>query len=161
MKTCDQQQIQDDIDHRRNDQIIQRMFTVPGGLQDSDKCIVHDESRRAHEVDPEIGNRCRKYLRRCIHQTQNRRRKSYADCRHDYTGHESQGYGGMHRNLHIHMILRADVSGNDNSRAKRKPTEEADQQEDQIAGRTHRRKRIAAKEVSNDQRICRIIKLLK
>ena len=44
MKSCDKQQIQHQIDHRRYDQIIQRMSAVSHSLQNSHQDIVHHKS---------------------------------------------------------------------------------------------------------------------
>ena len=56
---ADKEQIQRNIDHGRQDQVIKRMPAVSDGLEDADQYVVEDKCQRTGEINPEIEDRVR------------------------------------------------------------------------------------------------------
>ena len=67
----------------------------------------------------------------------------------------------MDRFLQLFDLPRSIIARDDNARSHRNSIKKSNKQKNQAAGRAHRRQGIAPQEVPDDQRICRIIELLK
>ena len=137
------------------------MAAVASCLQNADKHVVHDKSQRAGKINTEIRHRKVKHLRRSPHPDQNLRRQYHAHHRQNQTGYQSQRDDRMHRPLHALRVFRAIITRDDHAGAQRDAVKKADQQINQIPRRADRRQRFAAQKITDDQRIDRVVQLLK
>ena len=63
--------------------------------------------------------------------------------------------------LHAVVVLRAEIARDDHARTHRNAVDQTDHQENQVAGGADRGQRLAAQKVADDQRIRRVVQLLK
>ena len=89
-KTCDKENIQNDIDTGRNNQIYQWMASITDRLQNSNKDIVHDNTHRPCKICTEIHNRFREHVRRSSHQYQDLWCQKHSQNCQRSTGHKSK-----------------------------------------------------------------------
>ena len=132
MKNSDEHQVEHHIDHRRNDQIVQRMAAVTYCLQNTYKDIVHDKAQRTHKVDLKISHRVGHNIFRCAHPDQNLRRKDDTDKGHDYACYQTKGNRRMNSGVQALLIPRTKIAGDNNACTDRNTIEETDQQKDQV-----------------------------
>ena len=144
-----------------DDQVFHGAAAVAHRLQNAGAHVVHDHRQRAHEINPEIQNRLGQHIRRGAHPAQNLGREDDAQNRKQHAGAQTQRHGGVHRLLQGFVILRTVKPGHQHARTQRHAIDEADHQHDQAGGGAHRRQRLFTDEVANDQRVHRVVKLLK
>ena len=160
-KTCDKKEVQHNIDARGYDQINQRMAAVSYGLQDTDKNVIHYKAERTGKVGSEICNRLRQNIGRCSHQHQDFRCQIHTDRSQGKSCRKTKSHGRVNHLLQIFPVFRSVVPRDDDTGTHRDTIDEADHQKNQIARRADCRQRVAAKKVSHDQGICRVVQLLK
>jgi len=160
MERADKQQIEHNIGKGRNDQIIERPLAVTEGVHDALAHIVHDDGQDANEVIPEVCDRVRQDLRRGAHPAQERRRQPHAHHRQNHAADQAQHHVRMDGSGHAVIVTRAKIAGDGHACAHGQAGKEADEQEDQRAGRTDGRQRLISQKPADDQRVRRIVKLL-
>ena len=160
-KYADQDQIQKDVDDGGDHEVDQRMTAVPYGLQYPDKKVVHHEGQRSGKIDPKICNGAGQNFSRSPHKYQDLRRGKDADEGQQQTADQTEGRGSMDGQPELFHIPRAEMFGNDNPGPDGDSIEKADHQKNQAAGRTDCGKSGISDKIADDQRIRRIIKLLK
>ncbi len=161
MKSADQDQVQKDIDDGGDHKIDQRVAAVPYGLKDPDEKVIHHKCQRTGKIDPEICNGAGQNLGRSSHQHQDLRRGKETDEGQDQTADHTEGRGSMDGQPELFRIPRAEMFGNDNTGSDGDPVEKADHQKNQAAGGTHSGQSGISDKIADDQRISRVIKLLK
>lgn len=160
-EAADEQQIEHDIGQRRDDEVIERPLAVAKRVHDARAHVVHDDGQHAEEIILEIRDRVRQDLRRGAHPAQERRRQQNAhDGQHD-AAEQTQHHVGMNGLGYAAIVARAEVPRDRDACAHGKPRKEADEQEDERPGRTDGRQRLIAEKPTDDQRVRRIVKLLK
>ena len=160
MERADKQQIEHNIGKGRNDQIIERPLAVTEGVHDALAHIVHDDGQNANEVIPEIRDRIRQNLRCGAHPAQERRRQPHAHDRQDHAADQAQHHVRVDGLGYAVIVTRAKIAGDGHACTHGQAGKEADEQEDQRAGRTDGRQRLISQKPADDQRVRRIVKLL-
>ena len=158
---ADQNQVENDIDDGRGDQIPHRAFAVTDRLQDACTYIVHDHGDRAEEVHPEVGDRVGQHAVRCAHPAQDLRRQYYAHHGERHTGGNAQCHCGVDGAAHPVPVLSAEIPRHHHAGAQRDAVDKARQQKDQAAGRADGGQGLAAQKVADDQGVGGVIQLLK
>ena len=160
MERADKQQIEHDIGKGRNDQIIERPLAVAERVHDALAHIVHDDGQNADEVIPEIRDCIRQDLRCSAHPAQERRRQPHAHHRQNHAADQAQHHVRVDGLGYAVIVTRAKIAGDGHACTHGQAGKEADEQEDQRAGRTDGRQRLISQKPADDQRVRRIVKLL-
>ena len=137
------------------------MSAVSHCLQDAYKHIVHDKAQRSHKIDPEICSGFRHDIFRSFHPHQNLRCKKYSYNRQNDTCHDSKSNCRMYRFLNVFRISRPKVSCNHHTGSQRDAIKKSNHQLNQVPRRTDCRKCVTPKKIPHNQRVRRIIHLLK
>ena len=95
MKSADQDQIQENVDDGRNNEIDQRMTAVSYRLKDPDKKVIHHKCQRSGKIDSEICNGAGQNFGRGSHQYQNLGCGKDTDEGQDQTADQTEGGGSM------------------------------------------------------------------
>ncbi len=133
---------------------------VSGSLQNTDQGIVHDESKGTCEVDLEIGDGLREYIRGGAHPDENLWGEEDADQSHDDGEDKPQGNRHMNGSFYIFIIFSPDIVGNDDAGTDGDAVEETDHHEDEIAGGGYGGEGVTSDEITDNQRIRGVIELL-
>ena len=160
MERRDKRQVQHQIDHRGDDQVVQRMAAVPHRLQNPHEDVIHHKTQGAGKIDLEIGHSFLNNTVGGVHPKYDLGREQYARQRHQNPRHQAERHRGMDGPAEIPRIIGAEILGYDHAGAGGNAAEEANQHKNQAAGRTDSRQRTAPQEISHDQRIHRIVHLL-
>ena len=160
-EAADEQQIEHDIGQRRDDEVIERPLAVAKRVHDALAHVVHDDGQHAEEIILEIRDRVRQDLRRGAHPAQERRRQQNAHDGQHGAAEQTQHHVGMNGLGYAAIVARAEVPRDRDACAHGKPRKKADEQEDERPGRTDGRQRLIAEKPTDDQRVRRIVKLLK
>lgn len=106
---ADEQQVERDVDERRNDQIVQGPPAVAEGVQNARAHVVEHRCQHAEEVVAEVFDRLRHDLRVGIHPDEERRREEYADDRQDRTGNNAERQIRVNGARDVFIVARAEV----------------------------------------------------
>ena len=137
------------------------MAAVANRLENTVHRIIQNGKNHAAKVHAEILNRIRQHVRRRVHPVQNRRcQQNPNECQHE-TCDDCKRNRRMHRNRNILMIPCAPESADDNACANENTLKEADEHENQVAGRANCRHGLRAQHIAHDKRIRYIVELLK
>lgn len=137
------------------------MAAVPYGLQDSHEEVIHNKRQRAGKIDSEICDGVGQDGGRRPHPHQNLGGGKYPCKGQQAAADESEGDGCMDGFLKAKDVLRTEIAGDYDARTNGDSVEESYHQKNQAAGGTDSRKGCIAEKVADNDRICRIIKLLK
>ena len=135
LQTCNEQQIQRNVDKGGENQIVQRMLAVTDGMENTHKDIVHDGEDGAAEIIAEIDDGLGKYIFGSTHPLKNRRSKGDSQNRKQNTGGKTEGDIGVDGDVHILVILGAEELGDDDTGTHGNAIEETHKHVDQTAGR--------------------------
>ena len=148
------------IEHGGNNQEIQRMAAVANRLENTVHRIIQNSKNHAAKVHAEILNRIRQHVRRRVHPVQNCRcQQNPNECQHE-TCDDCKRNRRMHRNRNILMIPCAPESADDNACANENTLKEADEHENQVAGRANCRHGLRAQHIAHDHGVHRVVELL-
>ena len=137
------------------------MAAVANRLQNSDEIVVEHKAERAKEIDAEVRGGFRQYLVRRLHPHEHARCQQ-KPCDHQrQSAQNAKSYRRVNRLLELFYFLRAVVPCDHHTSADCKSVKKPDQQKNQAARRADRRQGIAPKQISDDQRVRRIVELLK
>ena len=137
------------------------MAAVAGGLQDADQHIVHRDKKRAAEVDLQIEPCLSEHvLRRAHHAQQEGRAQDPGRCHQDAED-DADRHGSVYGPLRQFIPARPDKVRRDHAGAVGKPHIKPDQQIGQYAGGSHRRQGVRPQVIAHDQRVHRVVELLK
>ena len=156
-----EQQIEHDVEQRRDDEEVQRRAAVAHGAHDPAEGVVHHHADRAGKDDADIGDGELHHVLGRAHQAQQPGRERRAGERQQRGGDQVEGHGGVDRQTHLFLVPRAEEAGDDDARADRDADEEADEQKAQVARRADGGERAVADEIAHDQRVRHVIELLK
>ena len=158
---ADEQQIQNDVQHRRHDEIIQGTAAVAHRVHHAFQGVVHHNRHGTEKIDAQIRRRVRQHFFRNLHPAQDLRRHQNAEDRQRAPADQRKHDVRMHRFGNAFEIPRAEIARDHDARAHGCADEKADQQVDEASRRIDRRKRVAAEKVPDDPRVRRVVKLLK
>ena len=156
-----EQKVQHHVGDGGNNEVIQRMPAVAHGLQNAGGGVVQGNEHHAGEIDAEVQRRIGKDAVRRADPPKQGGGHGHAHHGQHHARQQAEGHGGVDGGVHLLMLLRAEVAGNDHARAGEQAAEQAHQQENDMAGGTYRGQRVAAQKVAHDQRVHNVIKLLK
>ena len=157
----DQKIIQRHIEHRREDQVVQRRLAVADGAQYAHTEVIHNDRDRAEEVEAEILHGVSKVALLRLHQAQQQRRGQNADDREQQTREQAERNGRMDRRVELFFVLRAVIARDDNARAHGDTGEKADKQKHEAARGGHGGIFGIGTEMTDDPSVGCVIKLLK
>lgn len=133
--------IQADVDRARNRQEHERMGGVACGTEHGGAVVINHIRGRADEIGAHIGNCLIQHRRLCSHQGQERAGEEKADNRDDRTAEHGGENRGMNRLSDLVILPRAQFLRHADARADRQPEKQIDNQVDERAARSDRRKR--------------------
>ena len=137
------------------------MPAVSRRLKNSYKGVVHDQAGDTCEINPEICDRIRHHRIRRSHPLKEQRSQKDTQNRHGNAAHKSDCHSRMYGKLCFLLLPRTDIVRNHHTRADRNAIEEPDQKKNQVSDTADGRKRTASFEISHNQGVYRIVKLLK
>ena len=155
-----EQPIQENVQQRGKNQVIQRPAAVPQGVDDAAADIVHHHRQGAQEVIAEILHRLRHHLRIRLHPGQEGGGQGHA---HDSQNDSAYNAEGQHRvdgPGDLLFLSRAEIPGDDHPRPHGRAHDEADHQENQRAGGGDSRQGVSPQALSHDKGIRRVVQLL-
>ena len=157
---CHKKQIQHHIQNRRKHQIIKRVDAVTQSPHDCHADVIHNNSRNAAEINPQIHQGIRHNLFRCLHDPEQpgSQKQSKYGCNH--RSNDAEQEIGVHRLIYGIHILSAEIFGNHHTAAGSHATEKTDNQENHAARGADRRKGVVVGKISYNPGIRHIIKLL-
>ena len=158
---ADKEEVQRDIDQRREDQIVQRVRAVADGSQDAHAEVIQHDSHRAGKIVAEIGDGIRHDLLRRTHHIQHPWRKDHAEHGQEHARRDAEQHRRMHGDAEPCVVLRAEIARDHNARTDGNAAEKAHEQENQTARRGDRGILRIAQVPPDDQGIGGVIKLLK
>ena len=161
MKAGDEQKVQNNIDGRGQKQIVKRPTAVSERVHNALAGIIENDSQNACKIVPEIGDRVRQYLGIGSHPAQNVRRHADTEDGQNETTEDTQKNDRMDGALDPVWIVGTEIPGNCDARAERQSFKEADEQENERARGADGGKRRIAEKAADDERIGRIVELLK
>ncbi len=161
LEHSDHHDIQNDVEHRGNDEVLQRVLAVTHRLHNAHAGIIEHQTQRAKKIDPDIGDGGSQHFRRRVHQDKDLGREQTAKDHDQHSGGNAEGQRRMDGQLHPLFILRTEVAGDDHARTGEDAAEEADQHKDQAAGGADGGQRLIAQQIADDQGIGHIVELLK
>ena len=163
MKDGDEQNIQEDIDQRTEDQIIQRSFGISKRTQNRSPHIINKDKNKTREVNAHIEGGAAHQFVRCTHEVQDFRGKQDADQPQHHASDDRKGIGGMEGKFHMLVVFCTEKLRNNNGKTSGQSHKEADDQIDNLGGRAadtgNRRFPICTKS-SDDQSVYGIVHLL-
>jgi len=160
MQYCHEQQIQYNIDHRRNHQKVQRMAAVTYGMKNAHKNVIHHGENTTGKEPAEIGDGLGQNLGGCAHPSQNGGGQTDTGNGKGDTGYQAKSNGGMDGFFHGGIVPCAVVPGDDHTGTHRNTGEKADHHENQASGGTDGGEGIITNEIANTPRIKGVIELL-
>lgn len=160
MEYADKEQIQRNIDHGRQDQVIKRMPAVSDGLEDADQYVVEDKCQRTGEINPEIEDRVRHDVCGSSHPDKHLGSQDQTDDRQKDACHKGERHVGMDGALKFFNLARAVIAGDHNACAHGDAVKKADHEKDQAAGGADCREGVASEKVSYDQGVGCVVELL-
>ena len=122
--------------------------------------IVHDHCNGTQKIGAEVGDRVADNILRRAHPVQDLRGQNHAHNRQHRPGGQAQRHRGVDGFFQALPVLCAKVAGNQHTGTQRYAVHKAGQEENQAAGRTNCRQRLAAQKVAHNQRVCRVVQLL-
>ena len=125
--------VQDNIYNGRDHQIDQRVAAVSHRLEDPHHEVIHNKGQRTGEIDPEVSNGIRKYLRRCSHQYQDLRSGQNTHYSQQDPGDKAESHNGMNGPLNDMKLSGAVIFGYYNSCAYRKAVKKSHHEENQVS----------------------------
>ena len=157
----DEHQVQNDVRARRAGQIDERALGVACRIQDARRHVVHHAEQHAAEVDLHISHSVLQHLRRGVHPHQQAAGdQNAADGQHQAQDARN-GKRGVHRDLRVLPVLRAQILRHHNARAHGHALAEPDQQKDGRPAGAHRGQRVAAQKVAHNDGVGGVVQLLK
>ena len=156
----DEQQVEHDVDQRRENQVVQRAAAVAQRVHDALAGVVHHDGENAEEVVAEIGDGLRQDVRVGAHPAKEGRRQRNAENGQDNAAENGQQDVRMDGAGDARIISGSKIAGDGDARAHRHAGKEADDQEDQRSGRADGGQRLVAKKTADDQCVRGVVKLL-
>ena len=161
VKDRDEEQVERDVDEGREDQVVERTAAVAEGVHDALAGVVEHDGQHACKIVAEIGDGVRQNLRVGSHPAQDRRGKDNAEACQQNTAANADENIRVDGTGNAVVVAGAEIARNGDARAHGHAHKEADEQENQRPGGADGCQRLVAEEAADDQRICRIVKLLK
>ena len=161
MEASDEEQVEGDVDEGRENQVVERTAAVTKGVHDALAGVVEYDGQHACKIVAEIGDGLRQNLRVSPHPAQDRRREGDAADRQQNTAAHADEDVCMDGTGNTVVVASAEIARNGDACAHGHAHKEADEQENQRSGRTDGCQRPVAEETADDQRIRRVVKLLK
>ena len=157
----DEEQVECDVDEGRENQVVERTAAVAEGVHDALAGVVEHDGQHACKIVAEIGDGIRQNLRVSPHPAQDRRREGNAEARQQNAAANTDENVRMDGTGNTVVVARTEIARNGDACAHGRAHKEADEQKNQGTGRADGRQGIVAEETADDQRICRVVKLLK
>ena len=159
-ESSDEEQVQHHVDHRGHDQVVQGVTAVAHGLEDARRRIVEDDEDNPVKIDAEIQNGIGQHAFGRAHPDEQAGGEQHARDGGDHAGHQAEGHRGVHGHLHARVVPRAVVARDDHAGPREDTAEQPHHQENQVAGGTHRRQRVASQKIAHHQGIHHVVELL-
>ena len=160
MKPLNQQNVQRNVDNRRNAQIEQRTAGVPCRIENTRRHVINHTANQTAGVHLKIPHRIFQHIRRRLHPDQKLAAQENTRHRQHQPQNAGDGQRRVHRCTQATLILCADVLGHHHAGTHGSPLAKGDQQVDQCCAGAHRRQRIAAHIVSHNNGIHGTVHLL-
>ena len=135
----DRNQVQNDVDHARDDQEIQGALGVPLGPQDGGPEVICHGGRHSQKIDPQIDGRLVDHISGRRHPHQKLPGGKEAEHRQDRAADQGHQNGGVDRAAHHVVPLPSQIPGHHHIGAHGEPHKQGHQQVDQGGGGAHRR----------------------
>ena len=162
MEKDNQDYVQQNIDKAADNQIVQRAAGISDRTQDTGTYIINEDKDDSGKIDAQIGGgRCDDLLGG-VHPTKHHWRQPNSNHRNDHAAHHRKGKRSMQRILQSLFLPCTIILGDDHRCTGRKSDKKTDNQVDDLAGgAAHRRQCFGTDKSSHDNRICRVVDLLK
>lgn len=134
VKDDDKEQVEDDVDHARQGQKVERALGVTDGTQDGSAEVVHHKSGHSYKVDAHIQNRQVDDIFRGAHHFQHRTSQQDADKNQDDAAPDGGQYRGVYRAVDAVIVLGAVIARNNDIGSDRNADKKIDDQVDQRTG---------------------------
>lgn len=154
---ADEQQVERDVDERRNDQIVQGPPAVAEGVKNARAHVVEHRCQHAEEVVAEVFDRLRHDLRVGVHPNEERRREEYADDRQERAGNNAEGKVRVDGARDVFIVICAEIFGNGNACAHGRADKKTREQHDERAGRADSGKGVRAEVFAHNERVRRAV----
>ena len=105
----DRNQVQNDVDHARDDQEIQGALGVPLGPQDGGPEVICHGGRHSQKIDPQIDGRLVDHISGRRHPHQKLPRHHHAEHQHKHAAEQRQGNGCVNTAVYILMAAGAQI----------------------------------------------------
>ena len=109
VERADKEQVESDVDKRRNDEIVQGAAAVTKGVQNARAHVVEHRCQHAEEVVAEVFDRLRHDLRVGVHPDEKRRREEHTDERQQCAGHNAERQVRMDGARDVFIVARAEI----------------------------------------------------
>jgi len=156
----DKEQIKEDVRNGGNDKVVKRVSAVTDCVKDSRCYIIHKGSKHAVKIRSEVENGIGEHVGGGAHPAQHVGREDNAHNRQNHTAHKAEGDVRMYGAAHILLVLGAEEFCNYNARAHGNTVKQSHDHKDKIAGGAYSGKGLLIYEISYDQSVCGVVKLL-
>lgn len=154
---ADKKQVERDIYHGGQYEIIKRMPAVSDGLEDADQYVIKDECQRTGEINPEIEDRVWHDVFGRPHPDEHLRGEDKADDSQEYACDKGERYVRMDGALQFFNLPCTVIAGDNDARSHGDAVKKADHQKDKTARRADCREGIASEEVSYYQGVGSVV----
>ncbi len=161
VKDGHEQKVQNHVDKRGEDEVIEGMAAVPQGLEDAVHSIVKYQGEQAGAVDSKVGNGVGKDVFRGAHPAENGRGEADAQDGQEDSRSQGKDHGGVDRLVHAILVPGPIVAGDDDAGPDEGALEEAHDKVTETAGRADGGQRVIAAEVAHHQGVHGVVHLLK
>ena len=135
MADDDEEQVQQDVDDARHREEVERLFRVAGGGKHRVAEVEHRHSGHTEAVDAQIADRARHQHRLCAEHGEHCGREKETQRHDDDADNQRENQRGMHRLVHVLVVPRADIPGDDDVDPAAHADQEAGEQRDKNRGR--------------------------
>ena len=164
MKARHKDQVQDHVEDRSGDEVVEGVAAVPHGLKNAVGGVVEHQAQQPGAVDAKIGHRVGHHVLRRAHPGKNGGGKQ--DPQHAENGQrrpQQQGEddGGVDGAVYSVLILRAEIPGDNDACPDKHALKKTNDEEAEAPGGGHRRQSGLGVKVAHHKSVYRVIKLLK
>ena len=153
--------VQNNVGSGSNHQILQCFCRISHRIQNSCGIIINDGKQHSTKKNPHIKHRLRQHFLWCSHPVQKYRSCRYANRHHDKSENNCDCNSCVNSFLYSSLIFGTILLRDHNSRTHRCPNTKCQQQIDQCTTGPDCRECMLSYIISYDNRIDRVIKLLK
>lgn len=160
MEIPNKDDVQNQIDDGRKNQVVEGMPAVADGLENPHEHVVHDKADGTGKVNLKICHGLFHDIWRRAHPDENLGREHCAHHGQENAGSQSESHSRVDGKPHAFRIPGAELARNDDAGAGGEAAEQADQHENQAAGGADCRQGAAPEEVADNQGVDGVVHLL-